>query len=206
VAHALRYLRYLWNDPLVRREIRSYANFCKSFSRAPVDQSKVTAELMAERAKFTNERRITSTQKEIVNRIRTFRLDVPPVPPRLSTVTLIAPKAEAIADFVRRVLGVSIAHHASSASWSATFEGLTVRLVSGEGSPAGVELAVEVDDFDYYVQRVEEEALVPVSAQTESPRNRFMVLSGPGGCSCGSSAAAARKYSPDFYGFWPPRA
>jgi hypothetical protein len=181
VPNGLRYLRCLWDDPLIRREIRSYTNFCKSYRRAPLDQPKVSAELTAERAKFTNERRIRSTQKEILDRIREYRFDLPPKPPRLSTVTLISPKAEAAAEFLRRVLGAAPMEHASTGSYSVALEGLTLRLVRGEGSPTGVELTVEVDDFDYYVRRIEDEAIDPIAAQTTAPRNRYLVVSGPGG-------------------------
>ena len=33
VPNSIRFLRHLWNDPLVRRELESYVNFCKSFQR-----------------------------------------------------------------------------------------------------------------------------------------------------------------------------
>ncbi len=181
IPSALRYLRCLWDDPLVRREIRSYTNFCKSYSRAQQSTDRLTAELLAEREKFTNPRRITSTQKEILERIRQFRFDLPPALPELSTVTLITTDADGTADFLKRVLGAPLVYHQSTRSWSLTFEKLTLRIVAGDTAPSGLELTLKVKDFDFYLHRVEDEEIVPVSSQTAIPRTSYLLIEAPGG-------------------------
>jgi hypothetical protein len=181
ISSALRYLRCLWDDPLVRREIRSYTNFCKSYSRSQQGTERLTAELMGERRKFTNQRRIASTQKEILKRIRAFRFDLPPALPELATVTLATAEADQAAEFLKRVLGAPLVHHQSTRSWSLTFGKLTVRIVTGETASSGLELTLKVNDFDYYLHRIEDEEIVPVSSQTAIPRTSYLLIEAPGG-------------------------
>jgi hypothetical protein len=178
---ALRYLRCLWDDPLVRCEIRSYTNFCKSFSRSPREASKVAAELLAERAKFTNEKRIRSTAQEILDRIRDIRLDAPAAAPAIAEVGFAVPDPAATAECIGRVLGVAAAEHAATGDRSVAFGDLTIRLTTGGEAPARLVLTCGVKDFDYYLRRVEDEGLRPVASLTEAPRNRFILIEAPGG-------------------------
>ena len=179
VPHALRYLRCLWADPLIRREIRSYTNFCKSFSRTDRVSPRLAAELLAEREKFTNERRIRSTQKEILKRIRAFRFDLPPGAPVLTEVALRVRKPEAAAEFLKNALGIPSVRHRSSGTWTFTLGSVMVRLAEGRGGP--VEFTLRTDDFDYYLRRVEDEGIEPVEMETAAPRGRFLLLRAPGG-------------------------
>ncbi|HAK95845.1 MAG TPA: hypothetical protein DCM87_12840 [Planctomycetes bacterium] len=180
VPHGLRYLRCLWNDPLVRREIRSYGNLCKSFARAQGNAR--LAEFAAEREKFTNLRRIRSTEKEILERVRQFRFDLPPPLPRACAVTIASRAADDLAAFLSRVLGFAPAARKADGARVFAFQGLELCVVAGEEeSHAGCEIAFRVADFDYYALRLEDEEITPCEASTGLRRERFLVLALPGG-------------------------
>lgn len=178
--HALRYLRCLWNDPLVRREIRSYGNLCKSFARA--QGAARLAEFAAEREKFINPRRIRSTEKEILERVRQFRLDLPPPLPRVCAVTITSRAAEDLAAFLSRVLGFAPVDRKADGARRFAFQGFELCVVAGEEeSHAGCEIALRVADFDYYALRLQDEEITPCEASTGQRRERFLVLALPGG-------------------------
>ena len=181
VPHALRYLRCLWQDPLVRREIRSYGNFCKSFARVQ-GSDRLAAEFAAERAKFTNRRRIRSTQKEILGRIRRLRFDLPPSLPQASAVTVRTRAPEELTAFIKKVLGIAPVERRASDAWAFELQGMELRVARDDAAdPAAVELTLAVSDFDYYILRMEDEGITPVEARTEQRRERMLLLDGPGG-------------------------
>lgn len=180
VAHALRYLRCLWEDPLVRREIRNYGNLCKSFART-LGGARL-AEFASEREKFTNPRRIQSMEKEILERVRQFRFDLPPPVPRASAVTVSSRVADALAAEVARALGFAPTVRKGDGARVFEFQGLELCVTAGqEESHAGTEIALRVADFEYYALRFEDEEIVPLAAETGHRRERFFVLGLPGG-------------------------
>jgi len=180
VPHALRYLRCLWNDPLVRREIRSYGNLCKSFARA--QGAARLAEFAAEREKFINPRRIRSTEKEILERVRQFRLDLPPPPPRVCAVTITSRAAEYLTAFLSRVLGFAPDDRKADGARRFAFQGFELCVVAGETeSHAGCEITLRVADFDYYAFRLQDEEITPCEVSMGRRRERFLVLALPGG-------------------------
>jgi hypothetical protein len=180
VAHALRYLRCLWEDPLVRREIRNYGNLCKSFAR--VQGPSRATEFAAEREKFTARRRIQSTEKEILERVRQFRFDLPPPVPRAAAVLVRTRAAAEMAAALARVLGFAPVVRKADGAHVFGFQGLELCIAAGEEeSHAGLEIALKVADFDYYALRFEDEEITPVAAETGRRRERFFVLEFPGG-------------------------
>lgn len=178
--NALRYLRCLWNDPLVRREIRSYWNFCKSYARSQ-GASRVTRELIGENAKFTNPRRIQCTQQEILTRIRQYRFDLPPSPPRVAALTVVTEAAAALADFIRDVLGFSPVAKDNMPAWTFSFQDVELTVVAGDASYAGIEICLTVSNFEYYMMRLEDKEIVPVDMQKDALRGRYILLEAPGG-------------------------
>jgi hypothetical protein len=180
VPHALRYLRCVWDDPLVRREIRNYGNLCKSFTRAQGGTRR--AEFTAEREKFTSRRRIQSMEKEILERVRQFSFDLPPPVPHASAVTVASRVADALSAALARVLGFAPTVRKSDGARIFAFQGLELRIVAGqEESHAGTEIALRVEDFEYYAVKLEDEEITPLAAETGLRRERFFVLGLPGG-------------------------
>jgi len=180
VPHALRYLRCLWEDPLVRREVQSYINFCKSYSRSDLRSERVLARLAAEREKFANERRIRSTQKEILERIRRFRFDIPPPRPRVECVTLQAPDTEEAKSFFERLLGLTAEPDREEGRWRFRLGNLDLLLLPGPQREQEPELTLVVDQLRYYVRRAEEWNLEVLGSETERRRGAYLVAALPG--------------------------
>ncbi len=176
---ALRFLRCLWNDPLVRRETQSYLNVCKSYSRTE-GLSRVTRELMNENAHFTNKRRIRSTQKEILDRIHSFQFDLPPSIPSIATVTILNSRAADIAAFIERVLGFRPLHRENSPIWLFSLHETGLRIIDGDREQSGIEITLQVSDLSYYLFRLEDEEIIPRDMQTKTLRGRYILIEAPG--------------------------
>jgi len=155
VPSAVRFLRSLWNDPLVRREIESYINFCKSFQRTLTPR--VRRDLAAERLKFTNPERIRRTQNEIVARIRELRFDLPPPPPRVMALEIPCADPAEASQFIRLLLGVQPGDGASPERARFILRGLEIEFVRRPGAAAiPLRVALRVDDIEFYARRAQD--------------------------------------------------
>lgn len=98
------FLQQVWNDTLVRAELRSYINLSKNLVHAKAGSQR--EELLQERAMFVNPKRLERTQAEILQRFDRVS-DVQPVSrPRLSLILLAARDPVASLEFYKNLLGL----------------------------------------------------------------------------------------------------
>ncbi|MBN1417569.1 MAG: VOC family protein [Planctomycetes bacterium] len=174
VPSAIRFLRSLWNDPLVRREIESYINFCKSFQRTLTPR--VRRDLASERLKFTNPERIRRTQNEIVARIRDLRFDLPPPPPRVLALEIPCADPEEGAQFLRLLLGVLPIDGEPAERPRFLLRGLEIVFVRrADAPPCPLRIALRVDDIEFYARRAQDLELAVEETGSEDGARHLIV-------------------------------
>ena len=117
---SLLFLREIWNDPLVRRELQSFLNLSKAILQAPDDG--VRGEYVGETEWFTDLRRIQSTQTEILGRLQANSFSRPLERPGVAAICLAARDPARTVEFFRRLLNVEPVRTSRRARGYAEFE------------------------------------------------------------------------------------
>ncbi len=100
---ALVFLREIWNDPIVRVELRGFINLSRNLLNS---REAEVEDRLRERDLFLNPARLERTQSEILARLAKARLVLPAVRPRLSLVMLASRDPSVSARFYENLLGV----------------------------------------------------------------------------------------------------
>ena len=123
----IRFLEYVWSDPLVRRELENFINLSRALLRAPDERAR--NELLDERLRYTDRGRIEATQAQILRRLRDLDHTSPTRPPALDSIYLAAANTEESVEFYRRLLNVEPRKTSRRARGCAEFELAGFRLV-----------------------------------------------------------------------------
>ena len=123
----LRFLEYVWSDPLVRRELENFINLSRALLRAPDERAR--SELLDERLRYTDRGRIEATQAQILRRLRDLDHTNPTRPPALDSIYLAAANTEESVEFYRRLLNIEPRKTSRRARGCAEFELAGFRLV-----------------------------------------------------------------------------
>lgn len=193
---SLGFLRLVWNDPLVRSELKSYINLLKSMKRAHGEKQRV--ELLKERERFLNPARIIRTQSEILRRVARADLQLPLEKPFLGLVMLSAHDPAAAVDFYRKLFGIEPVRSRNIGGGYAEFEfqGLHVAIHGynhqGQGDPYrlgppplsfgwGAFFVIRVQDFDRYYQNAVTAGIEVIDCELKQRGSRFFVVKDPSG-------------------------
>lgn len=193
---AMSFLREVWHDPLVRRELRSFTSLSKTIPR--IEDESRRRPLLKERELFVAPLRIRRTQSEIIGRLQAGNYQGPVSPPRLALVLLAARDPKATVDFYRRLFEVEPTSSSRLAGGYAEFELPGVRLgVHGydsvkEGDPYklgsppeslgwGTIFVIHVGDIDRYYDNAIGSQIEIVDSDCEAPGQRFFVVKDPSG-------------------------
>ena len=139
---ALELLGAVWNDSLVRAELRGFINLSKNILNAGSEKER--ADLLDDWAQFINPERIKRTQAEILERLQKVRLRLPDQRPRLSLVLLASKDPALSLEFYRQLLDVEPVRANQVAGGYVEFEFEGVRLAIhgrdqvGQGDPYGL--------------------------------------------------------------------
>lgn len=194
--YGLKFLRFVWTDPLVRNELRSYMNLCKSLRQAR--DSRQESDLVKERSRFTSMNRIKRTQSEILKRITSSDLDMPTSPPFLGLVMLASRDPSASVDFYRNLFEVEPVRTSQVSGGYAEFElsGIHIGIHGynhhGQGDPYelgpppssfgwGAFFVIRVSGFDRYYENAVRTGIEIVDCDLESQGQRFFVVKDPSG-------------------------
>lgn len=101
---AVTFLEGLWNDPLVRAELRTFLNLSKNMLLG--DSRERFESLFRERSLILSPERLRRTGSEISARLGEIPSAMPELPPRLGLVMLASRDPGATVDFYRKLLGV----------------------------------------------------------------------------------------------------
>ncbi len=193
---AREFLREIWQDPLVRHELRSYLNLAKNLLNAP--SRRQADELLRERELFISERRIERTQAEIIQRLSRSDVRVPAAPPRFALILLAARDPIASVEFYRQLFSIEPVHTSQTARGYAEFEieGVHVAIHGhdrlGKGDPYalgeppsslgwGALFIVQVADVEIYYENAVRADLTIVDSDFAAGRHRFFVVKDPSG-------------------------
>jgi len=116
----MRFLKSVWSDPLVRRELENFISLSRAILRAPDESSR--DELLDERTHYTDRGRIEATQAEILHRLRSGDLAGPVQPPVLDSLYLAAADPVESVEFYRRLLNIEPQETSRRARGCAEFE------------------------------------------------------------------------------------
>ena len=189
-------LRLVWNDPLVRNELKSYVNLCKSLRNARGSSQR--EDLLRERQRFFNPERIVRTQSEILRRVSESELDVPVQRPHLGLVMLSSLDPAASIEFYRTLFGLEPVRVRNVAGGYAEFdlEGVRVAIhgynqhCHGDpynlGPPPqslgwGAFFVIRVVDLDRYYENASHAEIDIIDSDLESRGSRFFVVKDPSG-------------------------
>ena len=123
----IRFLEYVWSDPLVRRELENFINLSRSLLHAPDERAR--KELLDERLRYTDRGRIEATQAQILRRLRNLDQASPAQPPVLDSIYLAAADPVESVEFYRQLLNIEPQHTSRRARGCAEFELPGFRLV-----------------------------------------------------------------------------
>ncbi len=193
---ALPFLRQVWSDPLVRNELKSYANLCKSLNQTGEPQRR--QELLKERERFINPERIKRTQSEILQRLSKSSLNPPVERPFLGLVMFSTSNPAESLQFFRKVFGLEPVRTSEIAGGYAEFDLQGVRIAvhgynqHGHGDPYrlgpppksfgwGAFFVIRVKDFDRYYQNALSAGFEILDSDLEMKGLRFFVVKDPSG-------------------------
>lgn len=193
---ALVLLGSVWNDPLVRAELKKFLNLSKNMLgvRTPFEHE----DLRRERDVFLNPERLKRTGTEILARIERRGLRAPLPRPRLGLVLLAAKDPALSVDFCRRLLGVEPITVARQAGGYAEFELDGVHLaIHGQDRQApgdpyalgpppaalgwGAIFVIRVAGFERYYENAVEHGIAIVDSDLTANGRRFFVVKDPSG-------------------------
>ena len=190
------FLREVWNDPLVRGEIRSFINVSKAILQNPNPAHR--DDLLRERRRFADLRRIRGTRRDIVARLASHVRRRPAARPRIGLILLASRDAEASVEFYRKLLGIEPVETSRLAGGFAEFElpGVRLgvhghdRLAAGDpyrlGLPPeslgwGAIIVVSVPDLDRCRERALAGGIDVLDEELEAPERRFFLVKDPSG-------------------------
>jgi catechol 2,3-dioxygenase-like lactoylglutathione lyase family enzyme len=193
---ALEVLSAVWNDSLVRAELRSFINLSKNLFNARTDSER--GDLFRERELFLSPERLKRTQSEILGRIESVRSRVPAPRPGLALIMLASRDPTASVEFYRKLLGIVPAATSTQAGGYAEFELDGVRLaIHGKSDAAaddpyllgpqpasfgwGAVFVFRVADFDRYYENARSESLEIVDQAVATDGCRSFVVKDPSG-------------------------
>ncbi len=117
---ALAFLREIWNDPLVRAELRSFMSLSKNILTAGTPAQ--LSDLSRERDLFLSPERLRRTQSETLARLAHTNLRLPLRKPRLGLIMLASKDPAASVAFYRNLLETEPAMTSRGAGGYAEFE------------------------------------------------------------------------------------
>lgn len=193
---ALSFLASVWSDSLVRGEIRSFVNISKAIVQT--DSETQRADLIRERERFADVRRVRRTQSDIIARIRASELRLPLEPPRVALILLASRDPAASVAFYRTLFRTEPVASSRLAGGYAEFELPGVRLAIhghdrlADGDPYdlggpprslgwGAIFVIRVSEFDRYWENAVAGGLEAVDEDTTSAGGRFLLLKDPSG-------------------------
>ena len=198
---ALEFLGEVWNDPLVRAELKTYLNLSRNL--LAVGSETDFNELLRERDLFLNPERIRRTQTEIIARLQAGDLRVPLPRPRLALTLLASKDPAATVEFYRQLLEIDPKVTSQSSGGYAEFDLDGVHLViHGEDGTApgdpyrlgpppasfgwGALFVFRVAHLDYYHENAKRAGFEIVdqdlgTEDSRSRRRRFFVVKDPSG-------------------------
>jgi predicted enzyme related to lactoylglutathione lyase len=195
-SRALEFLAAVWNDPLVRAELRNYLNLLRNI--LAVRREAKRAELLRERDVFLNPERLKRTQSEILGRLSRARLDLPVRRPRLGLILLASRDPAATVRFYEQLFAVAPSVTSGTGGGYAEFELDGVHLgVHGLDRPAagdpyalgpppealgwGAILVIRVADLDRYHENAGRAGIEIVDSDLSAAGRRFFVVKDPSG-------------------------
>ena len=193
---ALRFLKDVWSDSLVRSEIRNFINLSKAALQNREEGRRL--DLLRERDRFTDMRRIRRTQSEIIARLRVDEYDAPLGRPRLGLVMLASRDPIASVDFYRQLFETEPVKSSRLAGGFAEFELPGVHLAIhgydrlGRGDPYGLGqppqsfgwgaiFIICVRELDRYLNNALRAGFPIVDRELQVPGQRFFVIKDPSG-------------------------
>ena len=123
----IRFLEYIWSDPLVRRELENFINLSRTLLRVPDERGR--NELLDERLRYTDRGRIEATQAQILRRLRALDHASPARPPALDSIYLAAADTDESVEFYRQLLNIEPQKTSRRARGCAEFELAGFKLV-----------------------------------------------------------------------------
>jgi catechol 2,3-dioxygenase-like lactoylglutathione lyase family enzyme len=193
---ALPFLREVWNDSLIRAELRNFINLSKNLLNTGSDAE--FADLLREREMFLNPERIKRTQSEILSRLTAAKLRLPVARPRLGLVLLASRSPGESVEFYRKLLEVEPRTTRTFAGGYAEFDFGGLRLsIHGQDrvavedpyrlgtAPAslgwGAIFVFVVSDFDRYYRNAVDAGLEILDVDLTSQGKRSFVVKDPSG-------------------------
>ncbi len=193
---SLIFLAEVWNDPSVRRELKSYISLSKAILQAPDETAR--SEFLSERRWFLDQRRIRGTQNEILGRLHRGHFGRPIAKPKFQAIQLAAHDPAATVEFYRQLFQVEPTRTSRQARGYAEFELPGVRLViHGHdrlapddpyelGPPPrslgwGVVFLLQVREFDRYYGNAERAGIAVLDSDLRSVGARFFLVKDPSG-------------------------
>ena len=193
---ALRFLGEIWSDSLVRSEVRSFVNVSKAILQsANVSQQ---ADLIRERDRFVDLRRIRTTQRDILTRLELGTYRAPIAKPRVGLIVLAARDTKATVDFYRVLFQLEPMRTSRLAGGYAEFELPGVRIaIHGHdqvarddpyslGAPPsslgwGAIFVLRVEEFDRYYGNAVSNGLEIVDRELDTNGQRYFLVKDPSG-------------------------
>jgi catechol 2,3-dioxygenase-like lactoylglutathione lyase family enzyme len=191
----MKLLREVWDDPLVRTELRGFINLSRNLlaARGPELEDR-----LREREVFLSAARIERTQAEILARIEKLDLALPLRRPRLGLVMLAARDPAAAVQFYRSLLQVEPITTSGHAGGYAEFELDGVHLaIHGKDAAAagdpyllgpppsslgwGAIFVFRVSDFSRYYANAMAAGLQLIDCDLSRKGARFFVVKDPSG-------------------------
>jgi len=192
---AVSFINEVWNDPLVRAELRGFINLSKNL--LSVRESDFQDRLH-ERNLFLSPARLRRTQTEILSRLSKARLHSPPQRPRMSLVLLASRNPAASVEFYRNLLQVEPISTSGLAGGYAEFEfdgvqfGIHGQDRTAKGDPYllgpppaslgwGAIFVFRVADFNRYYETALSLAVQIVDSDLAPKGRRYFVVKDPSG-------------------------
>jgi catechol 2,3-dioxygenase-like lactoylglutathione lyase family enzyme len=192
---ALFFMNEVWNDPLVRAELKRFINLSKNLLSARESEFEDRIE---ERNLFLSPARLGGTQTEILSRLSKARLQSPPQRPRMSLVLLASRDPAASVEFYRNLLQVEPVSTSGLAGGYAEFEfdgvhfGIHGQDRTAQGDPYllgpppaslgwGAIFVFRVAEFNRYYETALSLAVRVVDSDLASNGRRYFVVKDPSG-------------------------
>ncbi len=201
---AIEFLRVIWNDPLVRAELRSFLSVSKNLLHATSQAQH--RDFLAERERFLNPERIKRTQQEILDRLDRLGIQVPLPPARMRLIALASRDPARSLEFYRDLLGVEprSVHEVGGGYVEFEFDGVHLAIHGydrvGRGDPYGLGpppeslgwgavFVIGVSDVERYYESAREKGIAIVDSSFDVPpdggadevNGRFFVVRDPSG-------------------------
>jgi len=189
-------LRSVWNDSLVRAELRSFMNLSKNLLNARTASQE--SDLRRERELVLSSERIKRTHAEIVARITRSQASMPARKPRLQLIMLASRDSTAAVAFYRSLLGLEPATTLDGGGGYAEFEFEGVHLaIHGQSRAAagdpyllgpppeafgwGALFVFQVEAFDRYYENAVSAGMELLDRDLGEIGNRSFVVKDPSG-------------------------